>query len=213
MLHHNTASVIKGNPTFSFHNHLFYKQENWSQETVNNSSGLFQTSKEDDIKSHCSYLSWLMNEVRDRLPHFTLWNNQVFILKFAFISISSQEQPDSCIILWSRRKGKSCEGGWKREGWSGWEAKPWKDTPWTLKKQWVLGPTGLIQPQEIDHYHQLCLCKGKSWSHKWICKHLLDKGTDLEVYIYAYNLWRIHTIHILEALDIFSHLVLTTTLG
>ena len=106
---------------------------------VNNSSGLFQTSKEDDIKSHCSYLSWLMNEVRDKLPHFTLWNNQVLILKFAFINISSQEQPDSCIILWSRRKGKSCEGGWKMEGWSGWEAKPWKDTPWTLKKQWVLG--------------------------------------------------------------------------
>lgn len=173
---------------------MFYKHESWSQETGNNSSGLFQTSKEDDIKSHCLYLSWLMNEMRDKLPHSTLWNNQVFILKFAFISVSSQEQPDSCIILWSRRKGKSCEGGWEREGWSGWEAKPWKDAPWTLKKQWVLGPTGLIQPQETDHYHQLCLCKGKVGATNEYASTCWTSGTDLEVYIYAYSLWNTHNI-------------------
>lgn len=65
----------------------------------------------------------------------------------------SQEQPESCIIIWSGRKGKSCEGGWEairreREGWSGWKANPWKGAAWVVKKQWVLGPTCLTQPRK-----------------------------------------------------------------
>lgn len=50
--------------TVSFHNHPFYKQESWSQETTNNLSGLFQISK-DDIETPCP----------DQLTQLMFWNN------------------------------------------------------------------------------------------------------------------------------------------